>query len=61
VGNTVIPAGYAKVKDKCRFQFLILGPTIVPVNWAIFALWQRFKLPKETKMRIDINPTSTFF
>ena len=59
--NAVIPAGYAKVKDKYRFQFLIRGPAVTPVNRAIAALQQGFKLPKDVKMRIDINPTSTFF
>lgn len=59
--NAVIPAGYAKVKDKYRYQFLIRGPAVSAINRAITALQQHFKLPKEIKMRIDINPTSTFF
>lgn len=61
--NAVIPAGYAKVKDKFRYQFLIRGPAILPINRALGALQQQqgFKLPKDIKMRVDINPTSTYF
>lgn len=59
----VIPAGYAKIKDKFRYQFLIMGPAVLPINRAIIAMQQKpgFKLPKNVKMRIDVNPTSTFF
>lgn len=59
--NAVIPAGYAKVKDKYRFQFLVRGPAILTINNAIKTVQQQCVFPKEIKVRIDINPTSTFF
>lgn len=59
--NPVIAAGYGKIKDKFRFQFLIRGPAILPISRALQALQQQTKLPKEVRMLIDINPTSTYF
>ena len=53
--NAVIPAGYAKVKDKYRFQFLVRAPTILTINDAIKTVQQHCVLPKEIKVRIDIE------
>lgn len=59
--NPVIPAGYAKVKDKYRYQFLIRGPSIFPITRGIEAIRQTMKYPADIKIFIDINPTSTYF
>lgn len=59
--NPVIPAGYAKVKDKYRYHFFIRGPNILIINRAIEAAQQKVRLPKSISLRIDINPTSTYF
>lgn len=59
--HPVVPAGYAKVKDQFRFQFLIRGPHIYPITRAIEAAQQSVALPSTIKMRIDVNPLSTYF
>lgn len=59
--HPVIPSGHAKVKDKYRFQFLVRGPNIYPINQAIVKAQEQVKLPSTVSMRIDINPTSTYF
>lgn len=56
--HAVVAGGYAKVKDKYRFQFLIRGPAVYPMSRA---LSQPFTLPKDVRMSVDINPSSTFF
>ena len=58
-----VPAGYAKVKNRYRFQFLIKGPNTTAVVRAIDQVKQNkvWKLPKNMRMRIDVNPLSTFF
>lgn len=57
--SPVIPAGYAKVKDYYRFQFLIRGPNIYTINRAIQK--STLNLPSSIKLLIDVNPLSTFF
>jgi len=59
--HAAIPAGYARVKDKYRFQFLIRGPAVYPITQAIEAIQPTFQLPSNIRMFIDINPSSTFF
>lgn len=59
--HPVIPAGYAKVKDRYRFQFLIRGPKIYPISQALLDIKKQYSIPSGIKMLIDINPTSTFF
>ena len=59
--HPVIPSGYAKIKDKFRFQLLIRGPAIQPISNAIALLKQNSPLPKSIHVLIDVNPTSTFF
>lgn len=59
--HPVIPAGHAKVKDKYRYQFLIRGPQIAPVNRAIEAIQMKVKVPTGVSMRIDVNPLTTYF
>lgn len=59
--HPVIPAGYAKVKDKYRYQFLIRGPNILSINQAITSAQQQTDLPRNVSVKIDVNPVSTFF
>lgn len=59
--HPIIPAGHAKVKDRYRFQFLILGPSIYPIGRAIEAMRGQIELSPDIKMFVDINPSSTYF
>lgn len=59
--NPVVPSGHAKLKDRYRYQFLIRGPSISPINRALSQIKQTLKLKNNLRMSIDINPTSTFF
>lgn len=59
--HAVVPAGHAKVKDRYRYQFLIKGPSIYPISKALEDIRLGSPFPKDIKMFIDINPSSTFF
>lgn len=59
--NPLIPAGHAKVKDKYRFQFLVRGSAVYPINHAIALVQEKVQIPREVSMRIDVNPSSTYF
>ncbi|GAB5411315.1 MAG: primosomal protein N' [Chlamydiales bacterium] len=58
----VVPCGYAKIRDRFRFQFLIKGPKQgFTISNALISLQTKLKPPKETKYTIDIDPQSTHF
>lgn len=59
--HAVIPAGYAKVKGQYRYQFLIRGANVYPLNRVLEDFKQNIKPSIKIKMRVDVNPTSTFF
>lgn len=59
--NPVIPCGYAKIKDQYRFQFLVRGPTMALLNGALQAVQGRQLVPRQVKLFVDVNPSSTFF
>ena len=59
--NPVVPCGYTKVKDLYRFQFLLRGPTMYPLNGALQTFYQKYPLPRQIKLFVDVNPSSTFF
>jgi primosomal protein N' (replication factor Y) len=59
--NPVVPCGYTKVKDRYRYQFLIRGPTMYILNGALHAIQKAYSLPRQVKLFIDVNPSSTFF
>ncbi len=59
--HPVIPCGYAKVKDHHRYQFLVRGPTMYILAPTISAIQAREPLPRQVKLFIDVNPSSTFF
>jgi primosomal protein N' (replication factor Y) len=55
----IAPCGYARIKGKFRFQFLIKGEKLQP----LFPHLSAIKAQKHPKIRlyIDIDPLSTFF
>lgn len=59
--HPVIPSGHAKIKDQFRFQLLLKGPSILPMNQAINHARSQTVIPKGIYLLIDVNPTSTFF
>lgn len=59
--NPVVPCGHAKVKDLFRYQFLIRGPSMVPLNAALKTVQEKLSLPRQIRLFIDVNPSSTFF
>lgn len=59
--HPLIPAGHSKVKDKYFYQFILRGPNVSAMVAALSHLMEQFRIPKAVKVRIDINPTSTFF
>lgn len=59
--HPVVPCGYTKIKDLYRFQFLIRGPSMNPLNNALAAIQHSHPLPRQIRLFIDVNPSSTFF
>lgn len=59
--HPVVPCGYTKVKDEYRYQFLVRAENMKPLGPILSTLRLELPLPKETKLLIDINPSSTFF
>lgn len=59
--NLLVPCGYTKVKDHYRYQFLLRGPTMYPLNQALQELEKAHPLPRKVKLFVDVNPSSTFF
>lgn len=59
--NPVIPCGYTKVKDQFRYQFLVRGPTMYALNSTLHSIQEKWPLPRDVKLFVDINPSSTFF
>lgn len=59
--HPLTPSGHPKIKDQFRFQFLIRTTSIYRVHGFLQDLKQRFVLPRGVKLRIDVDPISTFF
>jgi primosomal protein N' (replication factor Y) len=59
--HPVVPCGYAKIKDRYRFQFLVRGSPIHPLNRAVEIVRQNMSLPSDVKMLVDVNPVTTYF
>ncbi len=55
----VIPSGYPKIKDKYRFKILIKGEKIVQLSRLVFRIRNHFKIPKDVRLLIDVDPIST--
>ncbi|MGD2168897.1 MAG: primosomal protein N' [Chlamydiota bacterium] len=56
--HPICPCGYAKIKDKYRFQLLVRGMKVLAFNKAIKKVQQM--LPK-IKATIDVDPNMIFF
>ncbi len=54
----VVPSGHAKVKDKYRFKILIKGENMFVLSDLLKKI---LRPPKQVRLLIDIDPTSTFF
>lgn len=59
--NPIVPCGYAKVKDLHRYQFLLRGPSLYPLNAALQNIQAQDLVPRKVRLFVDINPSSTFF
>lgn len=59
--HAVVPSGYAKIKDKFRFQLIVRGPAVYPISRAIDSVRQKGIYSKNVSVLVDVNPTSTFF
>lgn len=59
--HPVIPCGHAKIKDNYRFQFLIKGTRLNQLKSYLERSQQVCPLPKDMRLSVDIDPTSTFF
>jgi primosomal protein N' (replication factor Y) (superfamily II helicase) len=57
----VVPCGYAKIKNKYRFQCLLRGPSVYFLNDQIQAVLHTLKWPKAVHLSIDVDPLSTYF
>lgn len=57
----VIPAGYSKLKDNYRYQFLIKAKNLYPLTLALEQAQLTVPFPTNFRMYVDIDPTSTFF
>jgi primosomal protein N' (replication factor Y) len=53
----IVSCGHPKIKDRFRFQFLIKGPSCLPVSRLL--LGKNFS-PKGVRILIDVDPISTF-
>jgi primosomal protein N' (replication factor Y) len=56
----VIPCGYAKIKGKYRFQFLLKADKLPPTLPAIEELRARYN-ERAVRLSIDVGPLTTFF
>jgi len=59
--HPVVPCGYTKIKDQYRYQFLIRGSTMYPLSNALQRVAEKYPLPRQIKLFVDVNPSSTFF
>lgn len=57
----VLAGGYARVKDRYRYQFLIRGPRAGAISQVLGDLLAQSRFPKEVKVHVDVDPLSTFF
>ncbi len=57
----ILPCGYAKIKNRYRYQFLIKGKHLLPFSQIMKKILENHRLPKEMRILIDIDPSSTYF
>lgn len=58
---SVSACGYAKIKDRFRFQFLLKGKTIQSLLPSIERVQKELLAPHSIRVYLDVNPTSTYF
>lgn len=58
--HPVLPAGYPKIKDAYRFQFLIRAQKSSSITSGLENALKKSNIPSSIKYLIDINPFSTF-
>ncbi len=56
----VQPAGYPKVRDHYYFQFIVRGAQTKPISQAMMDIFQNSKKNPHVRIRVDVNPLSTF-
>lgn len=56
----VNPCGYAKVKDRYRFQFILKGASVHRMQAAIYPAFNKVQHPSYVRITIDVNPLSTY-
>lgn len=59
--HPITPAGYAKIKDRYFFQFLVRGTAMSAFSEAIELALQTVMLPKGVRLLVDVDPLSTYF
>jgi primosomal protein N' (replication factor Y) len=59
--HPTIAAGHARVKDRYHFQFLLRGKDTYRLSECFKDLRERFRLPRDMRLSIDIDPMSTYF
>lgn len=57
----VVSSGYAKVKDRYRYNLLIRGPSVSIINQVLTTVSGHIKKPKDIKVLLDIDTLSTYF
>lgn len=55
-----VPSGYAKVKDRFRYQFILKTPSVLSCT-KFLRTFRDLSFPKGVRLSIDIDPNSTFF
>ena len=55
----VVPSGYAKIKDRFRFQFLVKGVHLARLSENFNQLSSQ--VPKDIRINLDIDTNSTYF
>lgn len=55
--HPICPCAYAKIKDHFRFQLLIRGKKVYPLNKCLFQIKQRYL---KEHIHIDVDPVSIF-
>lgn len=59
--HPVLPCGYAKIKDKYRFQFLVRASNLNGLHAILSEIKKKYTFPNDVRMLIDVNPSSTYF
>lgn len=59
--SPVSPSGYAKIKERYRFQFLAKAISVYQMNQSIEEVRENLSFPKDIRLSIDVDPSSTFF